>query len=31
MIGFEDWMPGGRELDSNNCDVERSAAAKCKA
>jgi len=24
MIGFERWMQCGRELDSNNCHVERS-------
>jgi hypothetical protein len=24
MIGFESWMPLARELDSNNCHVERS-------
>jgi hypothetical protein len=24
MIGFESWMPPARELDSNNCHVERS-------
>jgi hypothetical protein len=24
MIGFESWMPLTRELDSNNCHVERS-------
>jgi hypothetical protein len=27
MIGFENWMPPARELDSNNCHVERSETA----